>query len=62
VRFASVFIEDRVDVHAWALHPLDDLQAVTASVLGLLRECRVQNVQVLPGVVPAEVFAVNRAQ
>ena len=50
VRFASALIEDRVDVHAWALHPLDDLQEVAASILGLLRECRVQNVQVLPGV------------
>ncbi len=56
VRFASALIADRVDVHAWALHPLDDLGEVTASILGLLRECRVQNVQVLPDVVPAEGF------
>jgi hypothetical protein len=56
VRFASELIEDRAAVHAWALHPLDDLQEVAASILGLLRECRVQNVQVLPGLVSAEAF------
>jgi hypothetical protein len=57
VRFASELIEDRADVHAWALHPLDDLQEVTASILGLLRECRVHNVRVLPDVVSAEAFS-----
>jgi hypothetical protein len=61
IRLASELIEDRIDVHAWALHPLDDLEEIAASVIGLLRECRVDNVQVLPGVASAEAFAVNRA-
>jgi hypothetical protein len=56
VRFASPFVENRVAVHEWALHPLDDLAEIAASILGLLRECRVENVQVLPGVLPAARF------
>jgi hypothetical protein len=62
VRFASAFIEDRVDVHAWKLHPLDDVQEVGASILGLLQECRVQNVRVLSSVVSAQEFAVRPVQ
>ena len=44
-------VEDRVDVHAWALHPLDDLEEVAGSILGLLAECRLHNFRVLPEVV-----------
>ncbi len=62
VRFTSAFIEDRVDVHAWRLHRLDDVQEVGASILGLLQECRVQNVRVLSSVVSAQEFAVRRVQ
>lgn len=57
VRFASSFMANRADVHAWALHPLDDVQEVGASILGLLAECRVQNVAVAPGVLSEREFA-----
>jgi len=56
VRLASPFVENRVDVHEWALHPLDDLEDIAASILGLLRECRVENVEVLPSVVSAQAW------
>jgi hypothetical protein len=57
VRFASSLIRDRTDIHAWALHPLDDLPEIAAAILGLLRECRLGAVRTLPGVVPAPAFA-----
>jgi len=57
VRLASTLAEDRGEVHAWFLHPLDDLEDVTASILGLLRECRLDNLRVLPAIVSAEAFA-----
>ncbi len=56
VRFASALVRDRVDVHVWALHPLDDLPEIAAAILELLRECRLGSVRVLPGVVSAEAF------
>ena len=56
VRFASPFVENRAQVHQWVLHPLDDLEEIGASILGLLRECRIEGVAVLPGVLPAEAF------
>jgi hypothetical protein len=56
VRLASPFVENRVDVHEWALHPLDDLEDIAASILGLLRECRVENVEVLASVVSAQAW------
>ena len=62
VRFASRFTPDRVDVHAWPLHPLDDLPEVVASILGLLQECRVQNVEVVPRVLSAREFAIGPAE
>jgi hypothetical protein len=60
VRFTSRFVDDRIDAHAWALHALDDLEDVAGSILGLLRECRLGNVQVLQGIVPAQAFAAGR--
>lgn len=56
VRFASPFAGQRVATHEWALHPLDDLDEIGASILGLLRECRVEHVEVLPGVLSAAEF------
>jgi len=60
VRFASGLVDDRVAIHAWSLHPLDELEDVAASILGMLRECRLENVRVLPEVVPADAFAAGR--
>jgi hypothetical protein len=57
VRFTSALVQGRIDVHAWALHPLDDLQEIAGGIVGLLRECRLHDVQVAPGVVPASLFA-----
>ena len=42
--------------HRWELDALDDLAGVTASILGLLAECRVQDVRVLPTVVSESDF------
>ena len=57
VRFASSLVEDRIDSHAWALHPLDEVEEVAGSIFALLRECRLDNFRVLPGVVAAGGFA-----
>ena len=61
VRFASPFIENRVEVHQWALHPLDDLREVESAILVLLRECRIERVEVLGGVVDTRAFVLNPA-
>jgi len=61
VRFASPFIEDRVEVHPWALHPLDDLAQVEAAIVELLRECQLERVEVLPGIVEPREFGGNLA-
>jgi hypothetical protein len=56
VRVASPFVEDRVAIHCRSLHPSEELSAVVADVLGLLRDCRVQSAEVLPEVVRAAAF------
>jgi hypothetical protein len=61
LRFASPFVENRVSVHRRALHATEDLGEAMDSVLGLLRECGVGQLTVLPGVVEDAVFARNPA-
>jgi hypothetical protein len=51
VRLASPFQPGRTETHRWELDALDDLADVTASILGLLEECRVASVRVLDTVV-----------
>ncbi len=51
VRLASPFHPERAESHRWELDALDDLDDVTASILGLLEECRVAGVRVLDTVV-----------
>ncbi len=61
VRFVSPFAADRMEVHGWVLDPLDDLREVESAILGLLRECRIERVEVMGGVVDARAFALAPA-
>lgn len=58
LRLASRFAEGHAAVHEWRLHPLDDLLDVVTTILDLLRECRVEDIQVIPSIVSARAFAV----
>jgi hypothetical protein len=51
VRLASPLNPQRTENHRWELDVLDDLADVTASILGLLEECRATGVRVLDTVV-----------
>lgn len=51
VRLLSQFDAGRTQTHRWKLNALDDLADVTASLLGLLADCRVSPVRVLERVV-----------
>jgi hypothetical protein len=51
VRLLSRFDTARTRAHRWKLDALDDLADVTASILGLLADCRVSPVRVLERVV-----------
>ena len=61
LRFSSPFVEDRVAIHRWPLHWLDDVNEIAQVMLSLLAECRVDDVAVLPTVVSEEAFAINAA-
>jgi hypothetical protein len=61
LRLASPFVEDRVDIHRWTPHWLDDVNEIAQAMLSLLAECRVDNVDVLPTVVPEQAFAIHAA-
>lgn len=61
VRFTSPFIHSRVEVHVRGLHPLDDLTQVQAAIVELLRECRIERVEVLRGIADADEFGRNPA-
>jgi hypothetical protein len=61
LRFTSPFVENRIEIHRWALHALDDVSEIAQEMLDMLAECRVDNVEVVPKVVPERVFAVNAA-
>jgi hypothetical protein len=54
VDLTSPFDPHRVHAHAWRLSAADDLSAVEASIRDLLRDCRVEKVQVHETVLPAE--------
>ncbi len=47
VRLTSVFDERFDRSYCWPLAPLDDLAAISDSILGLLAECRLERVEVL---------------
>lgn len=47
--------------HRWPLQPADDLSRVEASILDLLRDCRVERVEVRDDVLPAEDMPVQGA-
>jgi len=53
VALSSPFDEATVEGFRWPLHPLDDLTALVDSIAGLLKECRVTNVQCSPTILPA---------
>jgi hypothetical protein len=54
IDLTSPFEPLRVHAHAWRLSAADDLSAVEASIRDLLRDCRVEKVQVIEAVLPAE--------
>ena len=62
LRFTSPFIENRIEVHRWTPHALDDVSEIAQGMLDMLTECRVDNVEVVPTVVSEQVFAVNAAE
>ena len=47
--------------HRWELDALDDLTSVTESILGLLAECRVRDVRILPAVVSESDFSAGES-
>ena len=57
VHLTSRLAEDRTALHEWNLHPIDDLREVVGTILDLLHECRVEDVTVIPSIVPAQAFA-----
>ncbi len=57
LRLSSPFVENRISVHRRALHVTEDLDEALRAILALLRECGVGEVQVLPGILPDEMFA-----
>ena len=52
VTFSSPFDDAMCDAWRWPLGPSDDLGAITASITGLLAECRVDGVVLVPEVQP----------
>jgi hypothetical protein len=61
LRLASPFIENRIEIHRWTPHALDDVSEIAQGMLDMLAECRVDNVEVVPRVVSEQAFAVNTA-
>ena len=51
---SSVFAEDLVESFRWPLAPLDDLDSIAQAILALLREVRIDDVRVLPWILPAK--------
>lgn len=56
IRLTAAADPSRRLAHRWELDPLDELSSVTASILGLLEECRVQAIRTLPAVLPESEF------
>jgi hypothetical protein len=52
VTFSSPFDDAMCDAWRWPIGPADDLGAITASITGLLAECRVDGVLLVPEVQP----------
>ena len=50
VRFASSLLGDRTCVHRRALHAAEDIEEVAGSIIGLLRECRIEHIDVVEDV------------
>lgn len=48
----SPFDEGLTEGYRWPLHPLDDLEAIVASMTDFARECRVLDIATVPGVLP----------
>jgi hypothetical protein len=57
VRFWSPFDPGRVDIFHWQLTPLDQVEQVQEAILALLRECRLERVEVSGAVSTPEAFA-----
>jgi hypothetical protein len=52
VTFSSPFDDAMCEAWRWPIGPADDLAAITAAITGLLRECRVDQVVLVPEVQP----------
>jgi hypothetical protein len=52
ITFSSPFDDAMCDAWRWPIGPADDLGAITASITGLLAECRVEGVVLVPEVQP----------
>ncbi len=52
VTFSSPFDDAMCDAWCWPLGPAEDLPSITASITGLLAECRIEGVVVVPEVQP----------
>jgi len=57
LRLASPFIENRIEVHRWAPHALDDVCEIAQAMLDMLAECRVDHIEVVPTLVSEQTFA-----
>jgi hypothetical protein len=61
LRLASPFIENRVDVHARALHLTERVEDVQDDILTLLDQCGLRHVEVLDHLIDPERFALSPA-
>jgi hypothetical protein len=61
VRFWSPFDPGRVEIFHWQLTPLDRIEQVQDAILALLRECRVDQVELWGSVVMPERLATGRS-
>ena len=60
VRFSSPFDPGRVEIFRWQLTPADRIEQVQEAILALLRECRLDRVEVSDAVLAPETFAAGR--
>lgn len=54
ITLSSPFAQDLVEGFPWPLHPLDDLAATERTVKDLFADMRVNDVRIVPSVLPAE--------
>jgi len=57
LRLASPIIENRIEVHRWTPHALDDVREIAQGMLDMLAECRVDHIEVVPTLVSEQEFA-----